>query len=339
MNEELLGLRGCLKNLKMTKGRRRWPEDENGHSSLGTENNPFVEDEIKLWCSKAVRRLSSKTQVVSLPLNPHIRDRLSHTGEVVACSINIAQILGLNTELVRAIAVGHDIGHAPFGHAGEHYIAERMKGKFTHEVMGVVIAQHIERKCHGLNLTHEVLEGILRHSGSNASEHMTQEAWVVRYADKIAYIFADFNDFNRMGFIIPADLIKLMNEFGETQRERVRKTIVAVCRESAEVGKVSFSTSELAKKFDTLRTLMYGVYPRITMQNPRRILEPIYEFVEGLKLGDPWLILSLMTDRDVTYLAKQHALSYDHIRNSSVGEIMEHIQGKTIDCCDPDLDW
>jgi dGTPase len=303
------------------------------------ESHPFIEDEIKLLCSKGVRRLSDKTQVASLPRNPHIRNRLSHTGEVVACSVNIAQVLGLNTELARAIAIGHDIGHVPFGHAGEHYIAERTNSRFTHETMGVVIAQHIERKCIGLNLTHEVLEGMLRHSGSNAIEGMTQEAWVVRYADKIAYIFADFNDFNRMGCPLPKELVELVNQFGATQRERIRNVIINLCRESKEMGKVSFSQTVVAKRFDLLRKLMYGVYPRITMQDPARILDPIYTFLEKLNLGDPRIILGLMTDRDVSYLAERYALCYDHVRNTAVGEIIEHLQGKKVDCCDPDLDW
>ncbi|OHA16766.1 MAG: hypothetical protein A3C79_00330 [Candidatus Taylorbacteria bacterium RIFCSPHIGHO2_02_FULL_45_28] len=343
MNNEISDLRGCLSQLKTLQGRRRYSESEEEatHSTMFVtkKEDEFLVDEIRILCSKAYRRLTGKTQVTCLPRNPHIRNRLTHTMEVVACSVNVSEMLGLNTNLVRAIALGHDLGHAPFGHPGEAYLAERTGKPYTHEIMGVVLVQHIERRCKGLNLTHEVLDGMMRHSGKNVSDSMTPEAWVVRYADKFAYIFADYNDFIRMQWKVDSELVSLMNDFGESQRQRVLKVILELARESAVEGKVSFVKCDVAQKFNRLRELMYHEYPKVTLQNPHRALDPIYDFVDRLKIGDPLLIISLMTDQDVNYLLQQYALNFDHIRSTAVGELIEVIKDKKIDCCDPDLDW
>jgi dGTPase len=292
----------------------------------------------RILCSKAFRRLSRKTQVASFPINPHIRDRMSHTGEVTAISVTIADILGLNMSLVQAIALGHDIGHVPMGHPGEAFLAERSGRPFTHEVMGVIIAQKIERHCRGLNLTHQVLEGMFRHSGKNFSPDMTPEAMVVRIADKVAYLFSDYNDFVRMGHPIGHELKVVVESFGANQRKRVAETISAICFESAEKDRVDFSESDAAVRFTELRTLMYEIYPCITAQDPCGVLEPIYKFVEKSGIADPLLVLSLMTDHDIDYLAAQHALNSHHIRNTGAGDALDYIGDVQIDC-KPSLDW
>lgn len=338
MKDPFADLRDCLDYLRTVAGRRRNPEVEGQYFTL-QNGRSFLEDTTRLLISKAFRRMHAKTQVVVDKSNPHIRNRMTHTAEVVACSMQIAEILGLNTDLAEAIAIGHDMGHMPFGHMTEHYVQRAMKSKFTHEVFGVVIAQHIEHHGMGLNLTYEVLEGIYRHSGKNAINGMTPEAWVVRYADKIAYIFADFNDIQRLGYPMPAKIEKAMRRFGEHQRERVYNTVIGLCRESKEMGRVSFQYSGVAKEFDELRCMMYEVYPKVTIQRPDRMLEPIIEFLEGLDMGDPCLLLALMTDSDVERLSSIKVLDFNHVKNTALGEILDSIKDKGIDPCNLDLSW
>lgn len=333
------GILGALANIKTVAGRRR----KDSQDEFLCQIDPFVRDEHKILASKAYRRLSKKAQVVTWARNPHIRDRKSHTGEVVACAIVISEILGLNTNLVRAIAHGHDIGHVPFGHVGEKYISERTGKAFFHEIMGVIIAQHIERNGSGLNLTHEVLRGMQQHSGGASfqklSECMTPEACVVRLADKVAYIFADLNDFDRIGFPVPSEVTLIAKAFGNNQRQREAAIVNAICRESAEKGAVSFSDCDEAVCFGKLRELMYELYPRVTAQDPRHILEHIFGFLECSALADPVVMFSLMTDDDIIYLSNQPMLNSSHIRNTAVGELLEFLQNAKIDCYNPDLDW
>ncbi len=332
---------GCLQSQQTLEGRRRGVSEED-MTALGIISR-FLADKVAILNSKAFRRLAGKAQVVTLPINCHIRNRLSHTAEVVACAIAIAYRLGLNIDLVEAIAWGHDIGHVPFGHVGEAYIAARLGQPFCHETMGVVIAQHIERRGRGLNLTHQVLSGMLQHSGGAKfafmEEDMIPEARVVRLADKIAYLFADYNDFRRLGFPLGPQLIELAESFGQSQRERQKNVIDALCRESAEKNRVEFNSSPEAKRFSDLRTLMYDVYPRITIQDPRRHLDHIFSFVERLQLGDPVLIVSLMTDADIVFLAEQPMLNMSHLQATAVGELFDTLSELKVNYLDPDLNW
>ena len=124
--------------------------------------DPFLNDWSKIKHSKAYRQLSEKAQVIPLSGNSYVRHRGSHTGEVEAISVAISELLGLNTNLCRAISVGHDTGHIPYGHLGEEKLWEIIGDKsFRHSTFGVVRSQHIERKGKGLNLTYETLRGIL----------------------------------------------------------------------------------------------------------------------------------------------------------------------------------
>ncbi|HEX8931769.1 MAG TPA: HD domain-containing protein, partial [Patescibacteria group bacterium] len=163
--------------------------------------------------------MSDKTQVFTFP-NTLVRNRQKHTFEVAACAMVLAEILGLNTSLTAAAAYGHDIGHVPFGHQGESWMKKAMnRPELCHEIIGVVIAQKIERKGQGLNLTKHTLEAMMGHSGSMSKKSMSQEAWVLRYADKFAYIFHDINDImGRMKYQAPRELLDLANEFGSNQR-------------------------------------------------------------------------------------------------------------------------
>jgi dGTPase len=331
-------LAGCLAQLKTVSGRRRHAHDED----VFVLDSTFAGDEARILSCKKFRLLGNMTQVVVSPATLLTRNREAHTLEVAACSVVASDLLGLNRDLARAIALGHDIGHVPFGHLGESFMAKVMKRpKFCHEVMGVVIAQKIERSGKGLNLTHETLEGMAKHSSSTAAKDMSQEAWVVRWTDKFAYIFHDYNDIcERMRCPVPGELHHLVNKFGASQRERTTSVIAALVVESAEFGRVSFEHSEMAKDFARLRALMYEVYQRVVQQDPRETLEPVLEFLRQLKIGDPFLLLALMTDQDVLHMAAQPMKNLAHLQQTAVAEIIPHLEkiGK-VNLCDPDLDW
>lgn len=337
LREKANSLCGCLAEQRTTTSRRRDPLDED----MLDVKNPFVSDEAKILSSKAYRMLDRKTQVFTLPSSPLTRTRGAHVREVQAVSVIATEMLGLNTDLVRAASIGHDIGHVPLGHCGEEWIAKKMGKPFCHEKMGVITAQFIERKGAGLNLCFETLEAMMRHSGNTAKEGMSPEAWTLRHTDKATYIPHDINDILRAGHPLPDKLMRLVNEFGVTQRDRTTTAIAALVIESAELGRVSFSQSELGMKFNEIRTLMYEVYVRVTQQNVDDILGPVLDFLEMLKLGDPFLLLALMTDEDVLRIRNWTGMKDMHLLNqTSVREIIPFLEEiGSVDMCDPKLDW
>jgi dGTPase len=335
---KVLPTKNALSSLKTISGRRK------NSIRFHDVDDPFIRDETALLASKALRRLACKTQVASYTGHAHIRNRLAHTMEVVHVAVRIASWLGLNVNLTRAIALGHDIGHVPLGHQGEQYLSSRLGKKFTHEVMGVVVAQHVERRGNGLNLSYEVLDGMYRHSGKNASSSMTPEAWVVRYADKISYLFADFNDFHRLHWPINNKLKGAMSWFGNTQRERTFTACVALQLESAEKNFVHFEESEAASRFTELRSLMYKEYVRVVEQDPGHVLGPLYDFLERCDIAPPHLVIALMTDDDVRRLCHHNTgmLNVRDIMTTGAGEIIRSFtEGKigTINCFQTDLGW
>ncbi len=335
--KDACSLKGCLQERRQETGRRKQDSDED---AFPMAENPFVSDEAKLKSSKVLRNLAHKTQVFTLPRNSLVRTRRTHVDEVEAISVVAASMLGLNIDLTRAAAIGHDIGHVPFGHQGEHWMAKKMGKKFCHEVMGPIVVQKIERKGEGLNLCYETLDAMMRHSGNMARKEMTQEAWTLRYTDKFAYLFADYNDIIRFQYPMKAELTQLMDKFGKTQRERVTTAIAGLVIESAELGHVSFEQSELAKDFQQLRQLMYEVYVCVTQQNVAETMESVFEFLSQLNVGDPFLLLALMTDNDVIDLSKQRMKDISDFNRTAVSEIVQYLPaiGK-VDLCDPGLDW
>lgn len=333
---------GRLSHLRVMKGRRRYAKDED---LLLSDHDPFIVDsEMKIAQSKGYRRLLEKTQVVTDPHNAHIRKRITHASEVAAIASFIASTLGLNHRLAYAIALGHDLGHAPFGHAGEHFLRSKTNGLFRHEVMSVVIAQHVERSGRGLNLTHEVLAGIVNHKTATPysdGKQGSEEAKIVKYADKMAYVTGDYNDLHRLGAPIPEKLREYLRGLGPKQRHRVNRMIVDLCKESAEKGGVSFDESDTAQSFWRARKLMFHEYKRANFYDPDVPLERIFKFIKTVAPAsvDPVLVLALMTDRDVVYLAEEPLLNVLHFKQTSVWEIMPILEEKEIKWWDPDLEW
>ena len=186
---------------KMSKGRRfASEEDQDGWMFDFLKLDPFMIDQQKIESSKAMRRLNSKQQVFSMPVNKHIRNRMSHTIEVASLSALIAKSLGLNVDLCVSIAKAHDVGHPPFGHSGEKFIKTVTRKNFHHAVYGAILLQEIERNGKA-NFSFEVLEGITFHSAEIIPGGKPQEYSVIRLADKIAYVSHDINDAIRTGKI------------------------------------------------------------------------------------------------------------------------------------------
>ena len=164
----------------------------------------FQRDRDRILHSKAFRRLKQKTQVFLLPWGDHYRTRLTHTLEVSQNARTIAKALRLNEDLVEAISLGHDLGHTPFGHAGERALDEVCPLGFKHNEQSVRVVEVLEKDGQGLNLTKEVLDGILTHQ--TASKPMTLEGQIVRLSDKIAYVNHDIDDAIRGGILSEADI-------------------------------------------------------------------------------------------------------------------------------------
>ncbi|MFH1064438.1 MAG: HD domain-containing protein [Candidatus Woesearchaeota archaeon] len=328
-----------------TVGRRR------DHGDEILINDPYLTDFCKITQSKAYRRLAHKTQVICAPDNPHVRTRLLHTDEVVALSVGIADKLGLDIPMCMAIAAGHDIGHTPYGHLGERVLSERAGKPFKHYVNSVVVAQHIERKGAGLNLTKETLEGMLNHSrGVDAltvDPSSIQEHSVVMFADKISYTFSDMNDAVRYGYLCKEKIPYEANRLGWNQRVRILNVVTALAEESRRKGFVDFSDSDEFHHFDSLKKFMYeNVYFKMDDSIQNQILHRIVDFFEksnDFSDLDPILLTSLLTDREANHFgelmlhSRKPALC--DIRHFGIFEIVDFIREKEIDLTDPDLDW
>lgn len=342
--EDLKDTIGCLTTKKISHFEAvRRHSAENDEDLLIPLIDPFlIDSELKIAQSRAVRRMLDKTQVITNPNNLHIRTRITHAGEVTAIASFTAAVLGLNHELAKAIALAHDIGHPPFGHDGEAFLRKASGKPFTHEQMGVVIAQHIERCGRGLNLTKQTLLGIMRESWPSQSlaQPLSEEAKVVAWADRFAYVTGDFNDLSRIGYPIPAPLLDAMRILGDTQRERVNNLIAALCWESAARGEVSFGETEVAYTFLKVKDMMYEIYPVLNASNALAILERIYAFVQRILPGvDPVLVVALMTDHDAVSLASQPVLNYSHFAQVTVAELVPLLREKEIRWWEPDLEW
>ena len=186
----------------------------------------YQRDRDRIIHSKSFRRLKHKTQVFLSPEGDHYRTRLTHTLEVSQIGRTIARALGLNEDLVEAAAMGHDIGHTPFGHAGEYALREICPLGFDHNEQSVRVAERLENDGKGLNLTWEVRDAIRCHS-SGCPSAQTFEGRVLRYADKIAYINHDIEDALRGGVIYPIDIpLEVSQVLGFTHGERINALVV-----------------------------------------------------------------------------------------------------------------
>lgn len=212
--------RPCACFSDLSKGRERYEEK----CDIRTE---FQRDRDRIIHCKAFRRLKHKTQVFLSPGGDHYRTRLTHTLEVAQIARTISKALLLNEDLTEAIALGHDLGHTPFGHAGERALSKRAQKSFHHNEQSVRVVEKLEKNGRGLNLTWEVRDGILNHR--SAYKPSTLEGAVVRISDKIAYINHDIDDGIRAGILteelLPRECVSVL---GNCTRDRINNTIHAI---------------------------------------------------------------------------------------------------------------
>ncbi len=251
----------------------------------------FQRDRDRIVHCKAFRRLKYKTQVFLFPSDDHYRTRLTHTLEVSQIARTIAKSLFLNEDLVEAIALGHDLGHTPFGHSGEATLHKLHPGGFRHNEQSLRVVDVLEREGRGLNLTIEVRDGILKHSkgrGSlivkdEAKKPLTREAEVVRIADVIAYINHDIDDAIRGGVIALEDLpARCRKVLGETHSKRIDRMVRAVIGETAKRGNMAVEP-EIEECMMELRDFLYfRVYENPTVHEEfekcSKIIEEIYRY-------------------------------------------------------------
>jgi dGTPase len=259
---------------------------------------PFQRDRDRILHTKAFRRLKGKTQVFLAPKGDHYRTRLTHTLEVSQISRTAARALSLNEDLVEAIALGHDLGHTPFGHAGESVLNELYPEGFRHFEQSLRVVDELESttKRRGLNLTQEVRDGILHHSmgkvillGRNGPMASTLEGRVVSICDAIAYINHDIDDAIRAGVIsisdLPKDAIQLL---GDTSSARIGTMVTGLIEGSHEEN--IDLVPDVKEALNALRDFLYAnLYPgeaiNKEISKAKRILKGLYEYLNENPLG------------------------------------------------------
>jgi dGTPase len=321
---KILSPRACLSSC--SKGRER-PEAPH---AIRTE---FQRDRDRIIHSKAFRRLKHKTQVFLSPFGDHYRTRLTHCLEVSQIARTIARALRLNEDLTEAIALGHDLGHTPFGHAGEDTLSKLVPGGFQHADQSVRVVEKLEYEGKGLNLTFEVRDGIGRHSKGRGEifdagpEDLpaTLEGQIVRISDVIAYVNHDSDDALRAGIIreedIPAHLIRVLGKWPATRIDRMVMDVVEASLGNG-LERIAM-TDRIRKPVLELREFLYQrVYYNSTAREELRKTEKIIRdlfayvsehpegYVKDYPAGDPLIVragdfIAGMTDRYAMALYEQ----------------------------------
>ncbi|MBN2373113.1 deoxyguanosinetriphosphate triphosphohydrolase [bacterium] len=282
LEEETLSPRACLS--RNTRGRQR-------HEDLCPIRPAFQRDRDRVVHSKTFRRLKHKTQVFLAPFGDHYRTRLTHTLEVSQIARTIAKALYLNETLTEAIAMGHDLGHTPFGHAGEEVLNRIHPCGFKHNEQSLRVVDKLEKGGKGLNLTMEVRDGILYHSKGRGDiipkedRAMTLEGEIVRIADIVAYVNHDIDDALRAGIIEENDLPDRCAEIlGKTVAERINTLVKDIIYSTIERKLDGIAMSEdVLKATDMLREFLYdNVYynpvTRDEFDKASKIIEELYSY-------------------------------------------------------------
>ena len=278
-----------------------------------TIRTDFQRDRDRIVHSKAFRRLMHKTQVFLAPEGDHYRTRLTHTIEVSQIARTIARGSGLNEDLAEAIAMGHDLGHTPFGHSGEAVLAEIYPGGFRHNVQSLRVVDVLESGStrRGMNLTMEVRDGIVNHTGSVTP--MTPEGQIVKVSDRIAYINHDIDDAIRSGIItvddLPKDSIAIL---GDTHKKRI-DTLVRDMIENSIGRPTAQLSSEKMEAMNDLRSFMFkNVYHNSRVKRVEDInkVKEIVEFLYNYYLENhdelPRELLSMRDEFSIEELVKDH---------------------------------
>ena len=245
----------------------------------------FQRDRDRIIHSKSFRRLMHKTQVFLAPEGDHYRTRLTHTLEVSQIARTISRGLGLNEDLTEAISLGHDLGHTPFGHSGESILNRIHEGGFKHNVQSLRVVDVLESGTNrrGMNLTFEVRDGILNHTGPD--DPVTLEGQVVKTSDRIAYINHDIDDALRSGVIREEDLPKeCISYLGKNHRTRIDTLVRDMIENSTDKDRAALS-EEAAYHMNELRTFMFrNVYNNVNvkkaeaLENAEQIITILYDY-------------------------------------------------------------
>jgi dGTPase len=281
IERQILHAKACLS--AESKGRKKKERE-------GTIRTCFQRDRDRIIHSKAFRRLKHKTQVFLAPKGDHYRTRLTHTLEVSQIARTIARALRLNEDLTEAISIGHDLGHTPFGHAGEDVLREIYPGGFDHFRQSLRVVDVLERNGKGLNLTYEVRNGILKHSKgrgeifSRRGRSETLEGQVVRISDIIAYVNHDLDDAMRAGVLKRHDIPSDFFSIGDSPSKRIDTMVKDVIYESLSSGlrHISMSTKVMEITY-ALRDFLYdriyeGEITKREFRKARKILLDLYHY-------------------------------------------------------------
>lgn len=241
----------------------------------------YQRDVDRIIHSKSFRRLMHKTQVFLQPEGDHYRTRMTHTIEVARIGRTIARSLRLNEDLTEAIAMGHDLGHTPFGHAGEAALSEVMGKPFRHNEQSLRVVDVLEKNGEGLNLSYEVRMGILGHTGPVVPD--TLEGQIVRRSDQIAYVNHDIDDAMRAGILTNEDIPRAISDvLGQTHKMRINTLVCDVIQTSREMGCLGMSP-EVERALRDLRSFMFERVYRNPVakgeeKKARGMLQRLYEY-------------------------------------------------------------
>ncbi len=259
-----------------SKGRPRHEEDD-----PEDVRTCYQRDIDRIVHSKAFRRLMHKTQVFLSPEGDHYRTRMTHTLEVTRIAATITRALGLNEDLAEAIAMGHDLGHTPFGHAGEDALTRCLGRPFRHNEQSLRVVDLLEKDGRGLNLSHEVRNGILCHTGAQWPD--TLEGMIVRRCDQIAYVNHDIDDAIRAGILTNEDIPHAVTDvLGNTHSIRINTLVCDTINTSREAGTVQLSPA-VERALKDLRAFMFEkVYRNPVAKGEeakaKDMLQRLYEF-------------------------------------------------------------
>ncbi len=241
----------------------------------------YQRDADRILHSRSFRRLMHKTQVFLQPEGDHYRTRMTHTLEVARIARTIARALNLNEDLTEAAAMGHDLGHTPFGHAGEKALTEVMETPFSHNEQSLRVVDKLEKAGQGLNLTYEVRRGILCHSGPDMAE--TLEGQIVRLSDRIAYINHDIDDAVRAGILSNEDIPRnIAAVLGETHSQRINTLVSDLVRTSMGKRIIAMTPSVEAAMLELREFMFERVYRNPVAKGEevkaRRIIQELYKY-------------------------------------------------------------
>lgn len=291
-----------------SKGRRIYEEK----CSVRTD---FQRDRDRIIHSKSFRRLMHKTQVFLAPEGDHFRTRLTHTIEVSQIARTISRGAGLNEDLTEAIALGHDLGHTPFGHSGEAVLNEIHPGGFKHNIQSLRVVDVLEPVSgkRGMNLTYEVRDGILNHTGSHLPS--TPEGQIVKVSDRIAYINHDIDDAVRSGIITNDDLPKdSIAVLGSNHKQRI-DTLVKDMIENSYMKPVAQMSLEKTEAMNELRTFMFkNVYHNNSVKKAedintvKKVITSLYEYYLQFPEMMPTEFTGMFKDFTIEELVKDHVV-------------------------------